>query len=57
MKKLSEILLAISIIASTVTVNAAPVPREVLPQGATGDYYRKSYRCNFRQSKKRYGIC
>lgn len=41
MKKLSEILLAISIIASTVTVNAAPVPREVLPQGATGDYYRK----------------
>ncbi|MBQ7096627.1 MAG: hypothetical protein IJN96_00970, partial [Clostridia bacterium] len=35
MKKLSMILITISILASAVTVNAAPVPRESAPCNAT----------------------
>lgn len=35
MKKLSIILITISILASTVTANAAPVPRESAPCNAT----------------------
>ncbi|MEE1351304.1 MAG: hypothetical protein UHM23_04555, partial [Clostridia bacterium] len=35
MKKLSIILITISILASAVTVNAAPVPRESAPCNAT----------------------